>query len=72
MLGNADLQESIESKSMCHAFYMLSYLKKLCLHPHLLTSTPLESKRNLGIITEDEEKVLDENERLRAEEEAAY
>ena len=67
MLQNADLQESIRERSMAHAFYMLSYLKKLCLHPHLLSSTPLASKRQLGIITADEEKILIENERIRAE-----
>ena len=55
MLENADLKESIKQRSMAHAFYMLSYLKKLCLHPHLLSSTPLESKRQLGIITAEEE-----------------
>jgi len=52
---------------MANAFYMLSYLKKLCLHPYLLSNTPLESKRQLGIITAEEEFILNENEKLRAE-----
>ena len=67
MLANSDLKAAIKDKCMANAFYMLSYMKKLCLHPHLLSNTHLEAKRTLGMITEEEEVVLNETERLRAE-----
>jgi hypothetical protein len=37
------------------AFHLLSYVKKLILHPHLLSDTPLDRKREIGLISEAEE-----------------
>ena len=47
---------------------MLSYMKKLCLHPYLLNATSLQKKRELGIISAEESMLLDES--IRAQEEA--
>ena len=44
------------------AFHLLSYVKKLILHPHLLSDTPLDRKREIGFITEAEEAHLEAQE----------
>jgi len=44
------------------AFHLLSYVKKLILHPHLLSDTTLDRKRNIGFITESEEAHLEAQE----------
>jgi hypothetical protein len=40
----------------------LSYVKKLILHPHLLSDTTLDRKRDIGFITESEEVHLEAQE----------
>lgn len=40
------------------AFFILSYIKKLCLHPQLLAATSIEKKKNLGLLSREEEVVL--------------
>lgn len=49
------LQDHIENQSTKNAFFVLNYIKKLCLHPQLLASTKLEKKRSLGLVTWEEE-----------------
>lgn len=45
MLDNQTLQNLIEERQIQSAFFILSYIKKLCLHPFLLASTSKEKKR---------------------------
>ena len=47
---------------------MLSYMKKLCLHPFLLNQTSLQKKSDLGIISAEEQMLLEES--IKAQEEA--
>jgi hypothetical protein len=49
------LQEEKDSRA---AFVVLSYIKKLCLHPQLLVQSSIEKKRHLGLLNKDEEAAL--------------
>ena len=51
---------------------MLSYFKKLCVHPVLLNSSSLDQKKSIGIITLEEELILNEQDKIRAETAANY
>jgi hypothetical protein len=46
---------------------MLTYIKKLALHPHLLSTTSLQRKKDIGIISKEEEMVLNEQKRQNEE-----
>ena len=48
------MQKIIEDREVKNAFFMLSYIKKLCLHPQLLCSTSKEKKMNLGLLSPEE------------------
>ena len=48
--------QNVDIKS---AFHLLSYVKKVILHPNLLKDTPLEKKREIGFITVEEEAILE-------------
>ena len=37
---------------------MLSYIKKVCLHPQLLAATSIEKKKNLGLLSPEEDAIL--------------
>lgn len=37
---------------------MLSYIKKLCLHPQLLAATSPAKKRNLGLLSPEDEAIM--------------
>lgn len=52
------LQNLIEEREIQNAFFILSYIKKLCLHPFLLASTSAEKKRHLGLLCLTEEQEL--------------
>ena len=54
LIENQDLQKIIEDREVKNAFFMLSYIKKLCLHPQLLCSTSKEKKMNLGLLSPEE------------------
>ena len=43
-----------------NAFFILGYIKKLCLHPYLLQSTAIHKKKTLGISSPEEDLILAE------------
>ena len=43
---------------MKNAFFILSYIKKLCLHPQLLTASSTDKKYNLGLLSPEEAAVI--------------
>jgi hypothetical protein len=53
---------------MKSALFILAYIKKLTLHPYLLRHSSLQQKKEIGLISKEEEMVL--NEQLRMEHEA--
>lgn len=52
------IQEGEDLSSTSAAFFVLSYIKKLCMHPQLLGATSMDKKRNLGLLSPEEEEVL--------------
>ena len=48
----------MQDRVIKNAFFILSYIKKLCLHPQLLAATSVEKKRNLGLLSPEEEAAL--------------
>ena len=64
MLQNQDLKKLMADGELQNAFFILSYIKKVCLHPFLLNEASLQRKRDIGIISKDEEVQLEEKERL--------
>jgi hypothetical protein len=48
----------VEDREVKNAFFMLSYIKKVCLHPQLLAATSIEKKKNLGLLTPEEDAIL--------------
>lgn len=48
----------VNSNETKNAFFVLSYIKKMCLHPQLLAATSIEKKKNLGLLSKEEEAVL--------------
>jgi hypothetical protein len=55
MLQNQSLQRMIKDRAITSAFHILCYLKKMCLHPSLLAGTSLQKKKEIGIISAEEE-----------------
>jgi hypothetical protein len=49
----------VEDREIKNAFFILSYIKKLCLHPQLLAATSVQKKKNLGLLSPEEEAALD-------------
>jgi hypothetical protein len=45
---------------MKNAFFILSYIKKLCLHPQLLAATSIQNKHELGLLSLEEEYALEQ------------
>ena len=41
-----------------NAFFYLSYMKKICIHPYLLSDATLYQKFSIGIISQEEDHVL--------------
>ena len=39
LIQNQDLQQIVQDREIKNAFFILSYIKKLCLHPQLLAAT---------------------------------
>ena len=60
----------VKDREIKNAFFILSYIKKLCLHPHLLCNTSLSKKKEIGIISYEEELVLAEERRILEEKES--
>ena len=58
LIQNQDLQQIVQDRVIKNAFFILSYIKKLCLHPQLLAATSVEKKRNLGLLSPEEEAAL--------------
>lgn len=52
------MKHLIEERVIQNAFFILSYIKKLCLHPQLLASTSNEKKRQIGLLVLTEEQEL--------------
>lgn len=52
------MQSLVDKHETRAAFFVLSYIKKLCLHPQLLAATSIEKKKNLGLLSREEEAVL--------------
>jgi len=52
------MQRIVEEREIKNAFFILSYIKKLCLHPQLLAATSADKKRNLGLLSPEEEAAL--------------
>lgn len=58
LIENQDLQKIVEEREVKNAFFMLSYIKKVCLHPQLLAATSIEKKKNLGLLSPEEDAIL--------------
>jgi len=58
LIENQNLQKVVADRAIKNAFFILSYIKKLCLHPQLLAATSAEKKRNLGLLSPEEEAVM--------------
>ena len=58
MIENQTLKHLIEERVIQNAFFILSDIKKLCLHPQLLASTSNEKKRQIGLLVLTEEQEL--------------
>ena len=58
LIENQDLQKIVEEREVKNAFFMLSYIKKVCLHPQLLAATSIEKKKNLGLLSREEQAAL--------------
>ena len=54
LIQNQDLQTIVEEREIKNAFFILSYIKKLCLHPQLLSATSVEKKSTLGLLSPEE------------------
>jgi len=52
------LDKMIEAREIKNAFFILGYIKKLCLHPYLLQTTAIGKKKELGISSPDEDNIL--------------
>jgi hypothetical protein len=52
------MKNLIDNRETKTAFFILSYIKKLCLHPQLLAATSIEKKKNLGLLSREEEAVV--------------
>ena len=61
------MKSVLDSRDMQNCLFILSYIKKLCLAPMLLNSISLEKKRNLGLLTVEEEKTLDLKDQMERE-----
>ena len=58
LIENQDLQKLVEDREIKNAFFILSYIKKLCLHPQLLAVTNIQKKKNLGLLSPEEDAAL--------------
>jgi len=58
ILENQNLQKLIEDRMIQSAFCILSYIKKLCLHPYLLASTSIEKRKQIGLLILDEDQEI--------------
>eukprot|EP00347_Sterkiella_histriomuscorum_P014209 403361753 len=63
ILENQTLQQLIEERVIKNAFFVLSYIKKLCQHPYLLTSTSAQKRRKMGLLMSEEQEMLEKLER---------
>lgn len=68
MLQNQDLQRLIKDREIKNALFILAYIKKLTLHPYLLSTSSLQRKKDIGIISKEEEMILNEQLRIQDEE----
>lgn len=48
----------MQDREIKNAFFILSYIKKLCLHPQLLAATAPAKRRNLGLISPEDEAIM--------------
>lgn len=55
MLENQNLQKLIQDREIQNAFFILSYIKKLCLHPLLLAQSSADKRRKIGLLIMSEE-----------------
>ena len=53
------LKEGEEIGDKKYAFFLVTYFKKLCLHPQLLLNMTLGKKATLGMLSADEEVTYD-------------
>jgi hypothetical protein len=58
MIKNQDLDAIIADRSTTHAFHVLSHIKKLCLHPFLLTDSNVQKRNNMGLVSPEEASIL--------------
>ena len=58
LIENQDLKKIVETREVKNAFFMLSYIKKVCLHPQLLAATSKEKKHNLGLLSPEEAAII--------------
>jgi hypothetical protein len=63
------LQKLVEDREIQNAFFILSYIKKLCQHPFLLASTSVEKKRQIGLLvmSEADQQLQDEIDKIQQE-----
>lgn len=48
----------MEDREIKNAFFILSYIKKLCLHPQLLAATSADKKHNLGLLSPEDAAIM--------------
>ena len=63
IVENQSLQQLIEDREFQNAFFVLSYIKKLCQHPYLLAASSPEKRRQIGLLVSAEQAALDQLER---------
>jgi len=48
----------VADREIKNAFFILQYIKKLCLHPYLVTSADAKKRNNIGLLSPEESVVL--------------
>lgn len=58
LLKNQDLQQLVADREIKNAFFILQYIKKLCLHPFLVASADAKKRNNIGLLCPEEQAVM--------------
>lgn len=61
------VDQLLQEGELRNALFILSYVKKLCLHPYLLQTTAIQKKKQIGISSPEEDQILAEQERVHKE-----
>ena len=59
LVENQDLQKIVEKRQIHSAFHILTYIKKLCLHPYLVLAASIKKRYNIGLLSPEETKIIE-------------